>query len=95
MLLYRGPGIHHGEYIQLIEVDGSKSGITGRTGAGLKLGDNKAALKRIYGLRFKERNIPKLGIHDIMVQWRVMEISLIVELSDSGRIKKMSLLAPE
>ena len=95
VLLLRGPGIHHGEYTQLIEVEGSKPGITGRTGAGLKLGDNKAALKRTYGSRFKERDIPKRGIHDIMVQWRDKEISLVVELSHSGRIKKMSLSAPE
>jgi hypothetical protein len=67
----------------------------GRSGAGLKLGDGLAELKRIYGKRFKERDIPNLGIHDVMVQWRSEEYSLVAEFDGMGRIKRLSLFSPE
>jgi len=94
LVVERGFGI--GEHISLIEVEGSlDSGTIGRTGAGLRLGDNLADLRRIYGRRFKVRNIPELKTHGVMVQWRSEEYSLVVDLDRRGRIKKLLLLPPE
>src|SRR5205085_11168079 len=85
LLVYRGSELKGGEYIALIEVEGSRAkDVIGRTGSGLKIGDSLADLKRIYGRRFHERNLPKLNIHDVMVQWRSEEFSLVAELDDAG-----------
>jgi hypothetical protein len=85
-----------GEYIALIEVEGSQAaGRLYRTGGGLKIGDELADLRRIYGPRYKVSNIPKLNIHDVMIQWRVEEFSLVAELDKKGKITKLSLFAPE
>lgn len=96
LVVERGKEIKGGEQIALIEVEGSRAtGIIGRTGSGLKLGDSLADLRRIYGKRFKERNIPKLRIHDVMLQWRSEEYSLIAEFDQRGKIKNISLSSPE
>jgi len=96
LLVYSGSGIKGGEYIALVEVEGSPvRGLIGRTGSGLKLGDGLAEVRRVYGRRFKERKLPKLNIHDVMIQWRREEFSLIAEFDSRGRIKNLSLSAPE
>ena len=96
LLVYGGGGIKGGEYIALVEVEGSPArGAIGRTGAGLKLGDGLADVRRIYGRRFQERKLPKLNIHDVMIQWRREEFSLIAEFDGRGRIKNLSLSSPE
>ena len=83
------------DYISLVEVEGSAGSAWLQTGRGLRIGDNLDDLRRIYGPRYKVRNIPSANIHDVMVQWRSKEFSLIVELDKKGRIKKLSLSAPE
>jgi hypothetical protein len=89
-------GIKGGEYISLVEVEGSRAfGAYGRTGQGLKLGDGLADLRRIYGRKYLETKKPELNIHHVMIQWRREEFSLVAEFDDRGRIKKLSLLAPE
>jgi hypothetical protein len=86
----------YGEYIELIEARGSPtSGQMVRTGRGLKIGDNLADVRRIYGPRYKVRNIPELKIHDVMIQWRSEEFSLVAELDGKGRVKSLSLSGPE
>ena len=67
----------------------------GGTGSGLKVGDDLADVKRVYGRRFKERKLPKLKIHDVMIQWRREEFSLVAEFDHRGKIKKLSLSPPE
>ena len=81
-------------YIALVEVEGSAESKL-QTGSGLKLGDDLGDLKRIYGPRYKVRNIPSMSIHDVMLQWRSEEFSLIAELDRNGQIKKLSLSSPE
>jgi hypothetical protein len=96
LVVFRFNETKNGEYIALIEVEGSQP--TGRihgTGRGLKLGDDLADVRRIYGPRYKVRNKPKLNIHDVMIQWRVEEFSLVAELNKKGKITKLSLFAPE
>jgi hypothetical protein len=89
-------GIKGGEYISLVEVEGSRAfGAYGRTGKGLKLGDSLADLRRIYGRKYLESKKPELKFHDVMIQWRREEFSLIAEFDDKGRIKKLFLYAPE
>ena len=96
LVVYRGSKTKSGEYIALIEVEGSRAkDMIGRTGSGLKIGDGLADLRRIYGKRFEERNLPKLNIHDVMIQWRSEEFSLVAELDERKKIKKLSLFAPE
>ena|SRR5579862_6598587 len=96
LVVYRGKEIRGGEYIGMIRVEGSRvTGVSGRTGLGLKLGDSLADLKRIYGRRFKERNIPKRGIHDVMVQWATEEYALVADLDPRGKIWALSLISPE
>jgi hypothetical protein len=96
LLVYGGAEVKGNEYIAMIEVEGSpSSGQLVRTGRGLKLGDSLRDVRRIYGPRYKVRNIPSLNIHDVMIQWRKAEFSLVAELDAKGRIKKMSLFAPE
>jgi|SRR5690349_22300903 len=86
----------YGDYIALIEVQTSPtSGQLVRTGRGLKIGDDLADVRRIYGPRFKVRNMPDLKIHDVMIQWRAEEFSLVAELDSTGRIKSLSLSGPE
>ena len=82
-------------YTALIEVEGSPESVLLRTGKGLKIGDDLADLKRIYGPRYRVRNIPNRNIHDVMIQWRQEEFSLVAELNERGKIKKLSLFAPE
>ena len=81
-------------WISLVEVEGA-TGTAGRTGAGLKIGDTLSDLKRIYGPRFHLRNIPNLKIHDVMIQWRKEEFSLVAELDHRGKITKLTLSPPE
>lgn len=96
LVVYRGSQIKGGEQIALIEVEGSRAtGIIGTTGSGLRLGGSLTDLRRIYGNRFGERKITKLGIHDVMLEWRSEEYSLIAEFDRRGRIKKLSLSSPE
>lgn len=85
-----------GEYMSFIEVQGSPgaSRIV-RTGRGLKIGDDLADVRRIYGPRYKVRNIPNLNIHDVMIQWREEEYSLVAYLDSKGKIKSLTLAAPE
>ena len=71
--------------ISLIEVEGA-AGPAGRTGAGLKIGDDLSDLTRIYGPRYHLRNIPNREIHDVMIQWRKEEFSLVAELDRWGKI---------
>jgi hypothetical protein len=80
--------------ISLVEVEGAM-GSAGQTGAGLKIGDNLADLKRIYGPRYKVRNIPNLKIHDVMIQWSKQEFSLVAELDHRDKIIRLTLLPPE
>jgi hypothetical protein len=85
-----------GGYMFLVEVQGppSSSRLV-RTGRGLKIGDDLADVRRLYGPRYKVRNIPNLKIHDVMIQWRTEEYSLVADLDPKGRIKSLSLSAPE
>jgi hypothetical protein len=83
------------EYIGLVEVDAGTSRKLGTTGKGLRVGDNLRDLKRIYGSRFKVRNIPKIKIHDVMIQWRQEEYALVATLDQHNRITGLSLAAPE
>jgi hypothetical protein len=96
LVIYRGSGIKNSEYIAMIEVEGANvpRGVD-KTGRGLRLGDTISAVRRIYGRKFKERKLPKLQIHDVMVQWRREEVSLVAELDGRGRIKNLRLFAPE
>lgn len=85
-----------GDYIALIQVEGSpSSGRIVRTGRGLKIGDDLADVRRIYGTRYKVRNIPNLKIHDVAIEWGTEEYGLVADLDAKGRIKKLSLNAPE
>jgi hypothetical protein len=79
------------DYISLVEVEGSAL----RTGRGLKIGDDLNDVRRIYGSRYKVRKIPSANIHEVMIQWRSEEFSLVVGLNKRGRIKSLSLSAPE
>ena len=83
------------EYVSLVEVDVGTSRRVAKTGRGLKVGDSMKKLKRIYGNRFKIRDIPKLKIHDVMIQWRREEFSLVATLDEHGRITALALAAPE
>lgn len=86
----------NGEDIAVIEIEGSRP--TDRiyqTGRGLKIGDDLADVRRIYGPRYKLSNIPSLSIHNVEIQWRSEEYSLIAELDKKGRITKLSLFSPE
>ncbi|CAG0942183.1 hypothetical protein ANRL1_00836 [Anaerolineae bacterium] len=65
------------------------------TGKGLRIGDSIEAVARIYGRKFHEHIVPGHKIHEIMVQWRGPEFSLIASLDSTGRIEKLSLFAPE
>jgi hypothetical protein len=92
VLIYRRPETVSGEFIGLIEVQGRKAGSPiGRTGKGLRLGDSKADLKRLYGNKFNERKGGQPWNHVIHIQWRRVEISLIAEFDGDGRIKSLSL----
>jgi hypothetical protein len=96
LIVYRGAHIVRGEYIALIEIERTKAkGSVGGTGSGLKLGDGLKDLRRIYGRRFEERKLPKLNIHDVMIQWRSEEISLVAVFDKQGKISKLSLMPPE
>ncbi len=93
VVIQRLPGL---EYVSFIEVTGPKTRTRiGATGAGLKLGDSLSDLKRLYGHRLKERNIQKLKIHDVMIQWHREEYSLVATLDRHNRITGLSLAAPE
>jgi hypothetical protein len=83
------------EYVSLVEVDSGTSRKIARTGKGLKVGDSLKDLKRIYGYRFKVRDIPKLKIHDVMIQWHREEYSLVATLDRRNRITSLRLSAPE
>ena len=86
----------YGEYMGFIKVQGPPSSRQiVRTGKGLKIGDDLADVRRIYGPRYKVRNIPKLKIHDVMIQWRTKMYTLGAEFDEKGRIKSLSLVAPE
>ncbi len=83
------------EVVTLVEVTSGTSRKVGRTGRGLKLGDTLMDLKRVYGFRFKVRNIPKLKIHDVMIEWHREEYSLVATLDRHNRISGLTLVAPE
>ena len=83
------------EYVSLVEVDSGTSRKIARTGKGLKIRDSLGDLKRTYGHRFKIRDIPKLQIHDVMIQWHREEYSLVATLDRRNRIKSLSLSGPE
>jgi len=83
------------EYVSLVEVTSGTSRQVGRTGRGLKLGDTLRDLERIYGFRFNVRNISKLKIHDVLIQWRREEYSLVATLDRHHRISGLTLVAPE
>jgi len=86
----------YGEYMGFIDVQGRPSARQiVRTGKGLKIGDDLADVRRIYGPRYKVRNIPKLKIHDVMIQWRTKEYTLGAVFDEKGKIKSLSLVAPE
>jgi hypothetical protein len=91
VLIERSSGVSR---ISLVEVEGA-TGAAGQTGAGLKIGDDLSDLKRIYGPRYHLRNIPNLQIHDVMVEWRKQEFSLVVYLDRRGKITKLALMPPE
>lgn len=82
-------------YISLVEVEGSAESVRLQTGRGLKLGDDLSDVRRIYGSRYKVRKVPSANIHEVMIQWRSQEFSLIVGLDKKGLIKSLSLSAPE
>jgi hypothetical protein len=84
------------EYVSFVEIEGPKSrNKNSRTGAGLSLGNTIRDIKRIYGARFKRRNIPKQKIKDVMIQWRQEEYSLVATLDSQNKITSLSLAAPE
>jgi hypothetical protein len=86
----------YGEYMGFIAVQGAPgSSQIVRTGKGLKIGDDLADVRRIYGPRFKVQNIPRLKIHNVGIQWRTQEYSLVADLDEKGRIKGLILMAPE
>ena len=91
-LLRRNP---RWEYVSLIEVNSQTTRKVARTGKGLKVGDNLRDLQRIYGSRLKIRDIPKFKIHDVMIQWRGEEYSLVAMLDRHNKITRLSLFAPE
>ncbi len=96
LVVFHFDDTRNGEYIALVEIEGSQAaGRQYRTGRGLKIGDGLADIKRIYGPRYKVSNLPTLNIHDVMIQWRVEEFSLVAELDKKGKITKLSLFAPE
>ena len=84
------------ESISLIEVEepGNSKRFAG-TSRGLKIGDRLSDLRRIYGKRYAIRRIPRQKIHDVRLEWRDGGFSLVSELNKTGRIKKLSLIAPE
>jgi hypothetical protein len=81
------------ERVNLIEVGSGTSRKIGKTGRGLRIG--QPDLRRLYGRRFHLRNIPKRKIHDVMLQWREEEFSLVATLDRHNRIIGLSLSAPE
>jgi hypothetical protein len=82
-------------YISFVEVEGSAESVWLQTSRGLRIGDDLNDVRRIYGSRYKVRKIPSANIHEVMIQWRSQEFSLIVGLDQKGRIKSLSLSAPE
>ncbi len=66
----------------------------GVTGSGLKIGDSVSKIRKIYGKRYHERNLPNIGIHDIMIEWEE-GVSLVAEIDPAGKIASLSLSAPE
>jgi len=83
------------ESVVFVGVGGGTARKTGRTGAGLRLGDTLADLRRVYGRRYHLRDIPKFNIHDADVQWHREEFSLVATLDRHNRITALSLFAPE
>ena len=81
--------------VELVEVSVGTSRSVGVTRAGLALGDTLADLRRVYGRRFHLRSIPKHNIHDVTVQWRREEYSLVATLDSKNRITSLSLSTPE
>ena len=86
----RWPGL---ERVSFVEVNAVPRKVGG-TGRGLRVGDTLRHLKRLYGSSFKVRDIPKLGIHDVMLQWR-SGYSLYANLDRNNRIISLGLSAPE
>lgn len=89
------PGKPNWQPIVLVEIGVGTSQRAGRTGAGLHIGSTLADLKRLYGRRFHLRNIPTRDIHDVMLQWRQQEYSLVATLDRKDRVTSISLFAPE
>lgn len=86
-----------------VYVEGSSGGGIGITGAGLHLGDDIEALKRIYGDRFKITDVSRLhakglntgtpGDRQIFLQWAAGG-SMLIGLDRAGRIIAMRLDPP-
>jgi hypothetical protein len=81
--------------VDRVEIGPGTSRQLGKTGAGLKLGDSLSDLRRLYGRRFHMRDIPKSKIHDVMIQWRREEYSLVATLDQRNRITSLTLVTPE
>jgi hypothetical protein len=92
--------------IESIYVEGTDRGLTGSTGAGLKLGDNVEAIKKIYGTRFQEIKQSKIrqdrrefmGLaqsHLIVLQWKSVDFTLMVGFNQDGKIAALMLMPPE
>jgi hypothetical protein len=92
VVVERLPGL---ESVGSIEVNEGTGGKIGRTGKGLRIGQSLNDLRRLYGHRYSLRDIPKLKIHDVMLQWRHKEYSLVATLDRHNRITGLSLCAPE
>jgi len=96
LVVSKGPGLIRYEIIDLIEIGGTASiGASGKTGAGLWLGDKISDLVRIYGKRYQEHYVQSEALHEITVTWRNEVSSLSAEFDKSGRITKLSLVGPE
>ena len=85
-----------GEYIAAIEIEGNKfPDSLGRTGRGLRLGDSLRDLIRIYGKKFQRHRVPLYDVDEVSIQWRREEITLDAQFDSRGKIKILTLLAPE
>lgn len=98
-----------GDFAHYVYIQGSDKGRLDSTGAGLKLGDDISSLRHIYGPRFQVITSPDVRIgwenaedfkvsaggRLIVLQWRSEDFSLVVGISDIGKIVAMQLTVPE
>jgi hypothetical protein len=83
------------EYIYIEGIDTRKLLSTGR---GLRLGDDSAKLKRIYGSRYHQGESDGWDLKKRMtvaIQWASEDFSLTVQFNDQGKIISMWLNLPE